>query len=115
MNRQSDDRAASAEAASEVSQQGNEARRTWTRLAIPLAGVVCFAIALVIYILAYTAVTGAGVPIALLMTLSGGFLFGPWLGGAAQRNPGSTVRWNPGSLDPGSASGRLSLRSLAHS
>lgn len=41
------------------------------------------AVAVAAYILIYGLVTGACLPVALIMTLSGGLLFGPWLGGAA--------------------------------
>jgi len=34
------------------------------------------------YIAAYAAITGAGVPIALMLTMTSGLLFGPWIGGA---------------------------------
>jgi uncharacterized membrane protein YdjX (TVP38/TMEM64 family) len=36
-----------------------------------------------VYILVYVAVVSLSLPGALIMTLSGGFLFGPWLGGLA--------------------------------
>jgi uncharacterized membrane protein YdjX (TVP38/TMEM64 family) len=39
--------------------------------------------AVAIYIVVYGLVTGVCLPVALVMTLSGGFLFGPWIGGAA--------------------------------
>jgi uncharacterized membrane protein YdjX (TVP38/TMEM64 family) len=35
------------------------------------------------YVLVYAIATGACLPVALLLTLSGGVVFGPWLGGAA--------------------------------
>ncbi len=41
------------------------------------------ALSLGLYILIYIAVVGLSLPGALVMTLSGGFLFGPWLGAAA--------------------------------
>ena len=40
-------------------------------------------IAVLVFVTAYACLAGAGVPVALLLTLSGGLLFGPWLGGAA--------------------------------
>jgi uncharacterized membrane protein YdjX (TVP38/TMEM64 family) len=40
------------------------------------------AMALVAYILAYTLVTAFSIPGGAVMTIAGGFLFGPWLGGA---------------------------------
>lgn len=40
-------------------------------------------IAVLLFVTAYTVLAGAGVPVALLLTLAGGLLFGPWLGGAA--------------------------------
>jgi len=35
------------------------------------------------YVALYVVVTGAALPAALVLTLSGGLLFGPWIGGAA--------------------------------
>jgi uncharacterized membrane protein YdjX (TVP38/TMEM64 family) len=39
--------------------------------------------ALAIYVIVYTLATAAAVPGALFLTLTGGFLFGPWIGGSA--------------------------------
>ena len=38
---------------------------------------------LLVYVLVYVATVALSLPTALLMTLTGGFLFGPWLGGLA--------------------------------
>jgi uncharacterized membrane protein YdjX (TVP38/TMEM64 family) len=38
---------------------------------------------LLAYVLVYVATVGLSLPTALILTLTGGFLFGPWLGGSA--------------------------------
>ena len=40
-------------------------------------------LAVMLFVATYTILAGAGVPVALLLTMIGGLLFGPWLGGAA--------------------------------
>jgi uncharacterized membrane protein YdjX (TVP38/TMEM64 family) len=42
-----------------------------------------FLAALLLYMLIYTAAVAVSLPGAVFLTLTGGFLFGPWLGGAA--------------------------------
>ncbi len=52
------------------------------------------AAAIAIYLATYVAVVSLSLPAALILTLSGGFLFGPWLGGALAvtgATAGSTV------------------------
>lgn len=41
------------------------------------------ALTLALYLVAYIALVGVSLPVALVLTLTGGFLFGPWVGGLA--------------------------------